>query len=398
MKKINDKKENQSVLKTAEDYYARARKNFHANEFKNASADFTEAIIRNKKFMNAWVYRGDCYFELKNFDLAVENYIEAAQLVSANKQLMPGQGSYYRSKIFCRIAASQLEQGEYQHAIHYSSESSRLMEGYTMTKDFAEPWYIEGMAWLGLGREDRALHCFSNAIGKCTYDDFYINSLLERVRIRQKSPKFVEYALDDCNSILKESPNHVEALLERARCRSAEAFQCSDEDLKDIRKAIELSPENSKAWFMLADFLFGLHRVEEAGDVAAKALELNVENEKMSKRLRNIMNEARVKKALQEEHLSNYHTFVSSYSDAKLFPHKKDVVIKEEEFDKTILETSEVLHINPNDVAARTRRISAWIGRGELEKAADDIDKLIDFNTNNEDFLNMMKLIEFFRP
>lgn len=397
MKRYNDKTGKQPSLKTAQEYYERGRKNFHAGEFENAAVDFTEAILRNKQFMEAWFCRGNSYFKLGKFDLALESYMGALSLVSANRQLMPGEGAYRKSKIFSRIAAAQLAQDEYQKTISYSGESSRLMEEYTMVKDFAEPWYIEGMAWLKLGRDDRALYCFSSAIAKCTRDDYYINSLLERSRLRQKLWKF-EGALADCDTILQQNPDHVEALIERACSRSAEAFQWSDEDLEDLRRAVELCPDNPKAWDLLANCLFGIKRVEEAGDIAAKALELNIENEKRAKRLRSIMDAARIKKALQEENLTNYHMFVNSYPCAKVFSQKKDVDIKEEELDKTILETGRVLLVNPNDVTARVKRVSAWIGKGELEKAVDDIDKLIDFNPDNAEFLEMMKLIDFFKP
>ena len=72
--------------------------------------------------------------------------------------------------------------------------------------------------------------------------------------------KFKE-ALEDCNRILRLHPNHPEALVERAISRSAEAFQWSNEDAEDLRKAIAERPDYEKAWTNLANCLFGLDRL-----------------------------------------------------------------------------------------------------------------------------------------
>lgn len=396
MKKLNPKTKKQPPLKTTEEYYERSLKNFHTGEFEGAEADCTDAIIKNKKFTKAWTLRGDIYFRTEKFDLALENFLMAYHLISSNTQFLPGEGSYNKAIILCRIAGANLKQGNYNQALINSGKSIDLMEGYTMVKDFWTPWYIRGKAWLGRGNDDEALVCFTRAATKCKQVSGYVDSLFERVKILPKFWKN-QAAVDDCDEILRLRPNHVGALVERARNRSAEAFQWSQEDLEDLRRAIEISPDHPEAWAMLADCLFGIHQLERAGEVATKALELNLEDEKKAKRLRTILAEGQKRKEARIRNLTNYHEFVESYPSAKAFPHKKGAPIKEEAFDAVVLEMSEVLFINPSDIAARSKRVSALVGKGQLQKAADDMDKLIDLDPDNGDFLKMMESIEFFR-
>ena len=187
--KTSTKTKKQSSLKTAREYYARAREHFLADKLNDAEADYTNAILRNKTFAEAWIFRGDIYAKTEKHDMAIENFEEASRLVSANNQLRPGEDSKHKAIILSRIAAAKLAQGKHDDAIRFSAQSAKLMESYTMEEDFAEPWYIQGMGWLKRGRDDRALHCFSCATAKYTRDACYINSLLERARILRKSAR-----------------------------------------------------------------------------------------------------------------------------------------------------------------------------------------------------------------
>ena len=199
--------------------------------------------------------RGDVYAKTEKHDTAIENFMQALRLVArSNKQLRPGEGSHHKAIILSRTANVKLAQGKHDDAIRFSIRSMKLIEGYTIGEDFAEPWYILGMAWLKQGREDRALYCFTSATAKHTRDSHYENSLLERARILQKTWRFKE-AFDACTRILQRSPNHVEALVERACSRFGEAFRWSSEDIEDLSKAVRTSPDYPQAWFMLADYL-----------------------------------------------------------------------------------------------------------------------------------------------
>ena len=389
------KTKKQPSLKTAREYYARAREHFRVGKFNDAEADYTNAILQNKQFTEAWVFRGDVYAKTEKHGLAIENFEEAFRLVSANSQLRPGKGSKHKAIILSRIAAAKLAQGKHDDAIHLSIKSSSLMENYTMGEDFAKPWYIQGMGWLKRGRDDRALYCFSKAARKYTRDACYINSLLERARILRKLAR-ARQALNDCNEILRLNPDHPEALVERANSRSEEAYEWSNEDIEDLRKAVRISPGHPEALFALANCLFGVGRLEEAGEIATKALELNFDNQETAVRLGNIMGEANKTKVIKEKALANYHAFVCSYPGVKISSHRKNAPIKQEEFDKVIAETGRVLLANPGDVATLSKRAAAWIGRGNLEKAREDLDRLVELQPDNPDFLNMQELVKFF--
>ena len=377
LKTSTTKTKKQPSLKTAREYYARAREHFRADKLKDAEADYTNAILRNKKFTEAWVFRGDIYAKTEKHSLAIENFEEAFRLVSADNQLRPGEGSKHKAIILSRIAAAKLAQGEHDDAIRFSAQSAKLMKSYTMGEDFAEPWYIQGMAWLKKGGDDQALYYFTCAAAEHTRDAYYINSLLERARILRKLAR-ARQAINDCNEILRLNPDHPEALVERANSRSEEAYEWSNEDLEDLRKAVRISPGHPEALFALANCLFGIGRTEEAGDIAAKALalELNSDNEKTAVRLRNIMREANKTKLVREKALADYHAFVRSYPGRKISSHRKNAPVKQEEFDKVIAETGKVLLVNPGDVATLSKRAAAWIGRGNLERAREDLDRL----------------------
>ena len=288
-------KQNQTPLKTAQQYYNRAREHFCEEEFEEAEADCTEAILRDEKFRQAWRLRGDIYSETEKYDLAVENFTQALRLLSDERQLMPWESLNLKVILLCRIAAANLARGNLEDAIRVANKSAELTESYTMIQDFAEPWYIQGMAWLKKGNLKKALYCFDDAIAKGANGSYHPESLLERAGILRALWRADE-GIDDCDSVLQRDPCNADALVERACCRSAKAFQWSDEDIEDLRRAIRLSPKHSGAWFVLADCLFGIGRLEEAGEVAAKALELNLEDEKRAARLGVIMDAAQGKR------------------------------------------------------------------------------------------------------
>ncbi|MCY4053720.1 MAG: tetratricopeptide repeat protein [Hyphomicrobiales bacterium] len=397
LKTSTTKTKKQPSLKTAREYYARAREHFRADKLKDAEADYTNAILQNKQFTEAWVFRGDVYAKTEKHGLAIENFEEAFRLVSADNQLRPGEGSKHKAIILSRIAAVKLAQGKYDDAIRFSARSAKLMQNYTTGEDLAKPRYIQGMAWLKKGGDDQALYYFTCAAAEHTRDAYYINSLLERARILRKLAR-ARQAINDCNEILRLNPDHPEALVERANSRSEEAYEWSNEDIEDLRKAVRISPGHPEALFALADCLFGIGRLEEAGEIAAKALalELNSDNQETAVRLRNIMGEANKTKVVREKALANYHAFVRSYPGVKISSHRKNAQVKQEEFDKAIAETSRVLLANPGDVATLSKRAAAWIGRGNLEKAREDLDRLVELQPDNPDFLNMQELVEFF--
>ena len=389
-KSAKRKTKKQTSLKTARKYYARACVHFRAGKLNDAESNYTNAILQNKKFTEAWIFRGDIYAKTEKHDMAVENYEEAYRLVSDNKQLRPGEGSKHKAIILSRIAAVKLAQGKHDDAIRFSARSAKLMKNYTIGEDCAEPWYIQGMAWLKKGGDDQALYYFTCAAAEHTRDAYYINSLLERARILRKLAR-ARQAFNDCNEILRLNPDHPEALVERANSRSEEAYEWSNEDLEDLRKAVRISPGHPEALFALANCLFGVGRIEEAGEIAAKALalELNSDNEKTAVRLRNIMGEANKTKVVREKALADYHAFVRSYPGVKISSHRKNAPVKQEEFDKVIAETGRVLLVNPGDVATLSKRAAAWIGRGNFERAREDLDRLVELQQDNPDFLNM---------
>ena len=106
------------------------------------------------------------------------------------------------------------------------------------------------------------------------------------------------------------------------------------------------------------------------------------------------MKRAQRTKETREKALADYHAFVRSYLFAKISSHKKDAPVKEEEFDKAIAETGRVLLANPNDADTRSRRAAAWVGRGNLQNAREDLDRLIELQPENSDFLGMQELVE----
>ena len=270
MKKLKMKSEiktrKQLSLKTTQEYYERGCRHFHTGEFSAAEANYTKAIRMDNKFINARIQWGKLYAKTEKFDLAIDNFAEARHLVSVT-QFRHGEGSLYKAKILCHIADAQLALGKFQEAIDTADKSAFLMEEYTREKDFAASWCVQGMAWLKLGNDKNASFCFIRAAAKCTYDSYYVNSLLERSRILRKSWKTKE-ALEDCNDILRHEPNHPEALVERSYCRYAETFQSSDADVEDLRRAVAIRPEYAEAWTNLAYCLSNLERLEEVGEAA----------------------------------------------------------------------------------------------------------------------------------
>ena len=386
----------QPHLKTAGEYYARARKHFHAGKFEDAEKDYTAAILLNKEFVDAWVHRGDLYVKTEKLDWALENFERAYHLVSENNQLLPGEGSHRKAIILARIAKVQLAQGEYDKAIRSTGEASRLMEEYTMKKDFFEPWLTRARAWLAKEDIQRAIHSFDKAILKCPSNNVhYIDCLLERARILRKSWK-EEEALMDCNRVLRINPKHPVALFERACCREANTFQWSLECAEDLYNAVDIYPEYAEAWSKLTSCLFEIEQFEEVGECAVRALELNHDDPQEVKRLQNILDELEKRNEAQEKALANYHTFVGSFPAAKIFPHRKNARIKGEAFEKTATETSRILLLNPADIAARSKRAAAWIGKGNHEKALEDLDYLVDLQPDNKDLFEIMEIVEFF--
>lgn len=192
-------------------YFCRGRFEYWAERYKEAVVDLTKGI-ELKPTENKYLFRANSYMELEEYNLALADFNSAIEIDSEFAK------AYYRRGILYR-KLEKLTEAE--------KDFKKAIELY--------PKYDDAMIELGLvriqlGKKD-AMKYFKNAVKACSCSDNYY----WKIRARQKI-----LAREDALKKLSEgkfAPNDCD------RNKIFNATQ-AQEDIKDLNKAIALSPDD----------------------------------------------------------------------------------------------------------------------------------------------------------
>jgi len=158
------------------------------------------------------------------------------------------------------------------HAEGSFAESLEPLRGLLEARpEDAEVHYLYGLALLRSGQPSLALWSLGKAM---EHPDWLVPSALEQAAGALATGNH-EAAMQAAGRILEAEPDHLEALLLRARARM-ESRRDYDGALADADRALELDPDNVDALVPRTVALLGLDRIEEAA-VALEELERRFE-------------------------------------------------------------------------------------------------------------------------
>lgn len=131
-------------------------------EYENAVKHYTQAIVRNPKFVEAYVNRGIAYYNMDKYNSAIEDY-KTAKALELKPHLAPA--------VQYNLGNAYREKGEYNEAIKVYEE------GINLNPDFAHTYYNNmGLTHRKKGEYEKAIEAYNKAIQlKDDYDRAYCN-------------------------------------------------------------------------------------------------------------------------------------------------------------------------------------------------------------------------------
>ncbi|MBV8100974.1 MAG: trypsin-like peptidase domain-containing protein, partial [Verrucomicrobia bacterium] len=130
----------------ASKYFSKAFNEGNANNYRDAIADYTEAIRLKPDFAAAYINRGWCYLQLNLYDKVIADSTEAIKLQPDNSSAFLNRGCAY-----CGLQ-------------NYRSAVSDFTEAIRLSPEDAEEYYDRGGAYGHLKLYEKAIADFSRAI------------------------------------------------------------------------------------------------------------------------------------------------------------------------------------------------------------------------------------------
>ena len=143
---------------------------FEEGKIEEAINHFSEAILANPNYSNAYLNRGIAYFKLGKYQRAIDDFNKAIQLRPDYAPL------YYRGYIYDNL-------GQYQSAIKDYNEAIRLKQ------DYVDAYNNRGGIYFKLGQYQLAINDYNEAIRlKRDYADAYNNRAFVYLYQGKKEP------------------------------------------------------------------------------------------------------------------------------------------------------------------------------------------------------------------
>jgi len=205
-------------------HLTRANEEAMLKRFDKAIPDLTTVISLDPANITAFAFRGDCYFALKNFDKAADDYqhlIDHAPLDKTQKAM-----AYYQ------LGRAYIGGNKFSNAQAADSASIALNPA------FAPAYADRAEAYAQSGKFDKAIQDIT--IAMAGYDDKPV-LLSELLRMRgdyKRGLKQEKEAVNDYSVALKANPENKRALVNRGICYSnSRDYQLA---LTDFQKAIPM--------------------------------------------------------------------------------------------------------------------------------------------------------------
>lgn len=265
-----------AVLQTAKAYCDRGKGWFFKGDRKKAIADFKKAIEKKSDLFFAYNALGICYYDLKQFDLAIENYSKAISISPREPKGYSNRGECYQEmKLFAKAIADYTQAINVDKNFHYAyanrAKCYRVQKNiklaiinYTIAIEISPPnevYYTDrGNCYRQNDEMDKALADHATAIqinGK--YSEAYSNRGLcyQTLRLYKK-------AIRDYSIAIELNPQTEETYLQRANCYKENG------DIKnainDCSIAIQINNKKPGSYLQRGTFYQEAQNLEKAMD------------------------------------------------------------------------------------------------------------------------------------
>lgn len=188
----------------------------------------------------AYVSRGLAYKDLRNYQLALEDFNKVTQLYPDFSQPYFNRGLVY------------YEAGRYDDALKECNKAVELHSAY------AEAYNCRGSAYVKLGRAQQAIMDYDRAIDLDPLNPRYYNNRAAALQILGNYP----LAINDYNKAIEIQPRYESAYNNRGHAyKDVGNFQMA---IKNFGKIIDLNPGNAKAYYSLGQTYQKLGEVEQS--------------------------------------------------------------------------------------------------------------------------------------
>jgi tetratricopeptide (TPR) repeat protein len=233
----------------------------------------------------AYVWRANCYFWLKEYEKALPDYAQAIRLNSADAPTYSNRGNVYASlgqreqaiqdyseairlkpdyaDAYFNRGVAYGGMGKYEQAIQDNSEAIRL------NPDFASAYINRGVAYGGMGKYEQAIEDYSEAIRlKPDNASAYFN----RGATYADMGKY-EQAIQDYSEALRLKPDHADAYWGRGNAWGS--MEKYEQAIEDYSEAIRLNPDYADVYSVRGNAWGRLEKYEQAIEDYSEAIRLN---------------------------------------------------------------------------------------------------------------------------
>ncbi|MFZ2724705.1 MAG: tetratricopeptide repeat protein [Methylococcaceae bacterium] len=226
LKEERAKKKAEKQLKYAsfEELVKLAKKYYLQRELKKAIYYLTQAIKLKPDYSDAYNDRGLCFFENKQYDLALNDYSKAIELNAI-------EAKYYSNRGLCFFEKKQ-----------YDSALSDYNKAIALNPNYAEAYYNRGLFYFEHKLYELALENYRKTVALNLKDaDVYNNIALCYSQQRQYN-----LALDYYKLAIALSPNNIDIYYNRGACYlEQKQYELA---LKDYNKSILLNPNDNESY------------------------------------------------------------------------------------------------------------------------------------------------------
>ena len=226
-------------------YYDKGRFEYWAERYKDAVIDLTKGIdLRPTE--SKYIYRGNCYMELEEYDQALSDFNKALEIEPESASARVRRGILYKS-----LERLEDAENDFKKILELYPDSDRAMTEL-------------GKTGIELGRKD-SMKYFDEAIKVNPCAENYYNRVVARAEILKRqndlenlaAGKFIENEKSSCIIFNNEQAKN---------------------DIKDLDKAIALSPEDTDYFRLRAQRYNYLNQYENALKDCETLIEMEPEN------------------------------------------------------------------------------------------------------------------------
>jgi tetratricopeptide (TPR) repeat protein len=366
-------------------YHCRANAYFRLRRYKEALADYSQAIELDPTFARAWNNRGQAYLKLGQLDKGLADFSQAIELDPKCTDAWVNRGASY-------LKLGQLDKGlaDFSQAIELDPKCTHAWynRGNTYDKlsqpdkavaDFSQAieldpkyalaWNNRGVSYINLGQPDKGVADFSQAIEldpKCTLA--WNNRGLGYTMLGQPDKGVADYS-----KALELDPRYANAWVNRGIAYLKLGQR--DKAIADFSQVIELDPKDANAWNNRGNAYIDLGQPNKAVADYTRAIELDP---KYVKAWYNRGNMYR-KLGQPDKAVADYTRAIELDAKyAKAWNNRGIAYFKVGQLDKAVADYTRAIELDPQNVKAWYNRGNMYRKLGQPDKAVADYTRAIE--------------------